>query len=268
MSPSSRTLFSCGGYGRGVLSRWPGGLAALVVTLLTSVLVIGEITDRAMRRWWAGHALTTGTVSGLLVLLITLLVVDQVVMLRQLSARARAVAAQAAIIMTQAVRASRSVSQAVAQGADEGDHDAAADEFRTYMMMLLVGAPVLIDAKVSRSFLEQAQTVGGLMARALGVTARPSAPGTLADTRLDDAVQQLRVASAPLLAVLDPETQAAVRGDESALRARKWSHLGKAQRRAITPPARLPPSLGRYGDLGVAGIGRLRGGRAAPGGDP
>src|SRR5215469_17673201 len=159
-------------YGRGVLSRWLGGLAALVVTLLTGALVIGEITDGAMRRWWAGHALTTSTVSGLLVLLITLLVVDQVVRLRQLSDRARAVAAQAAIIMTQAVRASREVSKAVAQGADEGDRDAAFDELRTYMMMLMVGAPVLIDAKVSRSFLEQAQAVGGLMAHALAVTAR------------------------------------------------------------------------------------------------
>ena len=56
------------------------------------------------------------------------------------------------------------------------------------------------------------------MARALGITARPSAPGTLADARLDDAVQLLRAASALLLAVLDPETVAAVRGDESALR--------------------------------------------------
>ncbi len=102
-------------------SRWKGWSAATIATLLTGVLVIGEITDQAMRRWWAGHALTTDTVSGLLVLLITLLVVDQVVRLRQISDRARAVAAQAAIIMTQAMRASRSVSQAVAPGAGEGD---------------------------------------------------------------------------------------------------------------------------------------------------
>jgi hypothetical protein len=199
-----------------VLSRW-GGLAALVVTLLAGVLVIVEITDGAMRRWWAGHALTTGTVSGLLVLLITLLVVDQVVRLRQLNARARTVAAQAAIIMTQAVRTSDSISQATAQGADPGDQDAAADEFRTYMMMLLVGAPVLIDAKASRTFLEQAQVTGGIMAIALGLTARSSGPAASSGTRLDDAVQRLRAASAPLLAVLDPKTQAALRGDESAL---------------------------------------------------
>ena len=35
------------------------------------------------------------------------------------------------------------------------------------MMMLLVAAPVLIDAKVSRDFLEQAQVLGGELARAM-----------------------------------------------------------------------------------------------------
>jgi hypothetical protein len=198
-----------------VLSRWLGGLAALVVTVLAGVLVILDLTDAGMRRWGDGHALTASTVSGLLVLAITVLVVDQVVRLRQLNDRARAVAAQAAIIMTQAVRASSSIKQALAKGAGAAAHDAAADEFRTYMMMLLVGAPVLIDERVSRTFLEQAQSVGGLMALSLGVTARSSGPASAPDRRLDDAVQRLRATSAPLLQVLDPETQAAVRGDET-----------------------------------------------------
>jgi hypothetical protein len=199
-----------------VLSRWLGGIAALVATLLIGVLVFVEITDAAMRRWWAGHALTTDTVSGLLVLLITLLVVDQVVRLRQINSRARAVAAQAAIIMTQAGRALSAVTQAVAKGAGDSDRDAASGEVRTYMMMLLVGAPVLIDAQVSRNFLEQAQIVGGLMALSVGMTAKSSGQAASKDARLDDAVQRLRTASTPLLQVLDPETQAAVRGDESA----------------------------------------------------
>jgi hypothetical protein len=154
-------------------------------------------------------------VSGLLVLLITLLVVDQVVRLRQLSNRARAVAAQAAIIMTEALRASRSVSQALTPGAKTSDRDAASDELRTYMMMLLVGAPVLIDANVSRTFLEQAQAVGGLMAHALKTASRSSGSTASLETRLDDAVKQLRAASTPLLQVLNPETQAALQGDES-----------------------------------------------------
>jgi hypothetical protein len=47
-----------------VLSRWQGGLAATVITLLTAVLVVLDVNDQAMRRWWDGRALTTDTVSG------------------------------------------------------------------------------------------------------------------------------------------------------------------------------------------------------------
>ena len=49
------------------------------------------------------------------------------------------------------------------------------------MMMLLVSAPVLIDATVSRNFLEQAQALGGEMARALAATRRT--PGQAGPTR-------------------------------------------------------------------------------------
>jgi hypothetical protein len=198
-----------------VLSRWLGGIAAIIATLLASALVILEITDEAIRRWWSGHALTTDTVSGLLVLLITVLVVDQVVRLRQLNARSRAIASQAAIILAQAEIASRSVSQAIAPGADPGNRDDAVGQARTYAMMLLVGAPVLIDARVSRSFLEQAQALGGLMAEALGITGKPSDHAAVSPTRLDHALKRLRDASDPLIAVLDPETQAVIRGIES-----------------------------------------------------
>ena len=199
-----------------MLSRWQGGSAAVVVTLVTCVLVIGDLVDDGMRRWWDGHALTTDTLAGLLVLLITVLVVDQVVSARQFNDRSRAVGAQVAIIVTQADRATREVSQAVAQGLGPGDRDAASDEFRTYMIMLMVAAPVLIDAKVSRDFLEQAQALVGEMARVLGVTAEAHGRKTLPDKRLEDAVQRLRAASNPLLAPLDPETRAAVRGDDPA----------------------------------------------------
>ncbi len=195
-----------------MLSRWQGWLAALVVTLVTGALVILEVTDAGLRRWWGFHALTTDTVSGLLVLLITVLVIDQVVRLRQISGRARAVAAQAAILVSQAIRSTQAVSQALT---GSGDRDAAGDEFRTYMMMVLVGAPVLIDAAVSRNFLEQAQSLGGEMARALAAAARAPGQADYPAARLDDAVQRLRTASTPLLQVLDPETQRAVLGDQS-----------------------------------------------------
>lgn len=193
-----------------MLSRWQGGLGALIVTLVACALVILDLTDEGLRGWWAEHALTTGTVSGLLVLLITVLVADQVVKLRQINERARAVAAQAAIVTGQAIRSSQAVSQVLA---GSGNHEAAGDEFRTYMMMLLVAAPVLIDARTSRAFLEQAQTLGGELVRALAA-ARPGGHGGYAPGRLDDAVRQLKNASAPLLQSLDPETQQAVRGDQ------------------------------------------------------
>ena len=202
------------GYGRGVLSRWQGGSAAAVVTLLTCALVVGDLADAGMRRWWAGHALTTDTVAGLLVLLITVLVVDQVVSARQFNDRARAVGAQVAIILGQAMRASRTVAEALAQGSGPGDREAAGNEFRTYMIMLLVGAPVLIDAKVSREFLEQAQSLAGEMARVLGATATAHSRTALPDPRLENAVQRLRAASTPLLQVLDPETRIAVGGED------------------------------------------------------
>jgi hypothetical protein len=195
-----------------VLSRWQGWVAALVATLVTGVLVILEMTDGGLRRWWAGHALTTDTVGGLLVLLITVLVADQVVRLRQIKGRARAVAAQAAILVNQAIRSAQAVSQALA---GTGDRDAAGDEFRTYMMMVLVGAPVLMDAAVSRTFLEQAQALGGEMARALTATSRTPGQASYPASRLDDAVQRLRTASTPLLQVLDPETRLVVLGDQS-----------------------------------------------------
>ena len=98
------------------------------------------------------------------------------VRLRQIKDRARAVAAQAAILVNQAIRSTQAVSQALA---GSGDRDAAGEEFRTYMMMLLVGAPVLIDAAVSQNFLEQAQTLGARWpARSRRRPAHPARPAT------------------------------------------------------------------------------------------
>ena len=196
-----------------MLSRWVGGLAALVVTLIACALVILDLNDGGLRRWNDVHALTTDTVAGLLVLLITVLVADQVIRLSQINARARAVAAQAAIVVSQAIRSSQAVSGALA---GSGDRDVAGDEFRTYMMMLLVAAPVLIDAKVSRNFLEQAQALGGEMARALAAKARKPGQASYPTAGLDDAVQRLKTASTPLLQVLDPEAQLLISGNQPA----------------------------------------------------
>jgi len=200
------------------LTRWQSWVSAAAVTLLAVLLVIGDIDDAGFRHWWAAHALTTDTVAGLLVLMITLLVADQVVRMRQARDRSQAVAAQAAILMAQASRSCRAVTASLN---GSGDRDAASEELRTYMIMLLVGAPVLIDARLSRNFLEQAQHLAAEMARSVwasakadGTATHPDAhPDTHSGARLDEAMRRLRAASAPLLQPLTPEQQAAASGD-------------------------------------------------------
>ena len=194
-------------------TRLIGWLAALLAMLVTLALVAGELTNAGQRRWWAARPLTTDTVAGLLVLLVTILVVNQLLNLRQARQRGHAVAAQAAIMVAQATRSAKAVS-AVIDGS--GDRGAASDGFRTYMMMLLIGAPVLIDDPVARRFLERAQYLGGVMAAALaaidtsagGGTGRAAVPGD----RLGDAMQQLRDAAAPLLQLLHPAMRDSMQG--------------------------------------------------------
>lgn len=196
-----------------MLRRWPGATAAALITLVTVGLVALDLGDGAARRWWAERAFATDVVAGILVLLITVLVVDQVVRVRQLKDRSRATAAQAAILMAQATRAKEGVS-AVINGS--GDRDAALDEVRTYMTILSISAPVLIDARVSRTFLEQAQGLAADLARGLAPGVKASGEtGTAADSRMKDSFERLRSASVPLLELLSAEQQSAARGAES-----------------------------------------------------
>ena len=71
------------------------GSATIAVTVLTLVLVVLDFTDDAFRGWFAARPFTTATAAGILVLGITVLVVDQVLRMRQLRERSRATAAQA-----------------------------------------------------------------------------------------------------------------------------------------------------------------------------
>jgi hypothetical protein len=48
-----------------VLSRWLGWLAAAAVMLVACILVVLDLTDDGLRRWWDRHALTTYTIAGL-----------------------------------------------------------------------------------------------------------------------------------------------------------------------------------------------------------
>jgi hypothetical protein len=167
-------------------------------------LVVVDLTDAAQRRWWAARPLTTDTVAGLLVLLVTVLVVNQLLNRRQARQRGHAVAAQAAIMVAQAARSAKALSSVTGV---PGDRGAASDGFRTYMIMLLIGAPVLIDDPVARRFLEQAQYLGGMMARTLAAAGTSPDGAALPDGGLDDAMQQLHNAAAPLLQLLSPETR-------------------------------------------------------------
>ncbi len=144
-------------------AEWTG---AVTVTIVAVVLAALDILDGSVHRWWAEHAFTTSLVGGLLVLLLTVLIADRVIHARQLRDRSRAIAAQAAIVTTQAARAAQSAS-AMLDGT--GDQDAAGDDLRSYGTMLLIAAPMLIDATMSRTFLEEAQRLAG--------AARPSAWG-------------------------------------------------------------------------------------------
>lgn len=148
--------------------EWTG---AVTVTIVALVLAALDILDGSVHRWWAEHAFTTSLVGGLLVLLLTVLIADRVIHARQLRDRSRAIAAQAAIVTTQAARTAQSAS-AMLDGT--GDQEAAGDDLRSYGTMLLIAAPMLIDATVSRTFLEEAQRLAG---RSGAGAARPPAWG-------------------------------------------------------------------------------------------
>ena len=155
------------------------------------------------------HSFTTDTISGLVVLLITVLVVDQVIQFRQNKNRSVATAAQGAILMAQADRSSRAVS-AVFDGS--GNKDAASNEVRTFMALVLIAAPVLMDPQVARRFLEQSQRLSAELARALHAIGQDPSATTAARDRVDAAVDGLRNASHPVIQTLNPQQRAAAAG--------------------------------------------------------
>jgi hypothetical protein len=192
-----------------MLNPWKGVSAAILVTGVACGLIALEITDTTVRRWWALHAFTTGAVAGLVVLLITILVVDQVVRVHQVKNRSQATAAQAAILMAQATRSARTV-KAFLQKPD--DRDAASDEARTYLTMVLFAAPILIDAAMPRRFLEQAQHLGAELARAFSIDPHDSSAVSAMRASIDTAADGVRKAAEPLVQVLNAQQLAAAGG--------------------------------------------------------
>jgi hypothetical protein len=107
-------------------------------------------------------------------------------------------------------QARRAVDMTVALRDRDGDREAAGDAVRTYLLVLLVGAPVLIEEPVARRFLEQAQ----VLAAELGRIVAPAdvgnlPPGAFAGS-LEEAIKQLQGAAAPLLTALSTEERSAV----------------------------------------------------------
>jgi hypothetical protein len=189
-----------------VLRGWRSGFATITVTVLTLVLVVLDLTNGQFRDWLAARAFTTATAAGILVLGITVLIVDQVLRMRQLRDRSRATAAQVAIVLGQATRATQAASDALS---GSGDRATASEEVRTYMTMLLIAAPILIDAKPSRTFLERAQQLGGQLVNILADGAKSSETAAQSAAVVDQALQQLNGAAAPLLALLDVQPRIA-----------------------------------------------------------
>ena len=92
--------------------------------------------------------------------------------------------------------------------ADPSQRASAVEELRTYLSMLLVSAPVLIDAAPARAFLESAQRLGGLLSSAVAHVDDASVPDQ--GPRLTVAAQALAAAARPLLARLDRQQLQAV----------------------------------------------------------
>jgi hypothetical protein len=192
-----------------MLRQWLAWSWALIVMALTAVLVFLDLTDRAVHRYWTQHSFSSSVLSGLLVLLLTVLVVDRVNQMRRLRNQSRAIGAQAAVIVAQGARAADAITSA---SPSLEDREAAGEELRTYAQMLLVSAPLLIDAAVPRRFLESAQRLAGQMFRAT----REAADKPVAKEGLDAGVARLRADAAPLLKALNRQQVEAVTADEDA----------------------------------------------------
>ncbi len=169
------------------------------MTAVVLALIALDLLDHPFNAWSDRHSFATDVVSTLLGLAVAALVVDRISTRRRLSDQAQVMAAQGAMIASQALRAAGAVISALEGG---GERDAAADELRTFMMMMLTGAPVLMYASETREFLEKSQHLGAELARALGVTRSGEHPDGV-NERLSDAAEQVRYAIQPLLRTLD-----------------------------------------------------------------
>jgi hypothetical protein len=200
-----------------VLKRWlalSGGLrawtGAVTVLLITAALVVLDVSVGSVHRYWSQHSFTSSVLSGLLVLLLTVLIVDRAIRIRQFRNQSRAIGAQTAVVLAQAIRAKDAVNRA---SSSTDDREQATAELRTYTLMLLISTPVLIDANVSRTFLETAQRLAVQLTRALRASGDEQV--RQAKARVEAGIGQLQEAAAPLVQSLNPEQRKAISSDEA-----------------------------------------------------
>jgi hypothetical protein len=194
-----------------VLKVWRAGVPTVAVALLSSALIVLDLSDGAFRRWWSARAFTTDAIAGILVVLITVLIVNQVLEIRRNRERFRATAAQASMVLGQAIRSTR----AVLACTTSGDRTAASDELRTYMIILMIAAPILIESKTPRAFLEDSQTLGGMLVHVQHSESQISFKTVPSDAQLGEALRQLKITAAPLLAPLTAEERTAAGTEET-----------------------------------------------------
>jgi hypothetical protein len=191
---------------RGRYLAWSGALTVMAVTV---ILVTLDIAVASVHRYWSRHSFTSSVLAGVLVLLLTVLIVDQVARIRQLRNQSRAIAIQAATIVAQAQRTADTI---VDTSPSAEDREAAENELRSYIQMLFTSAPVLIGAAAPRAFLETAQRAAGQLGAVLREAGAESVEHKKA--RVDAATNQVRRAAAPLIATLDREQLNAAFGSD------------------------------------------------------
>ena len=183
-------------------------IAAAVMTVVLALIAL-DLVDDSFNAWFDHHSFTTDAVSTLLGLAVAALVVDRISDRRRLKDRAQVMAAQGAIIAAQALRTNQAMTSALD---GSGDREAAGDELRTFMTMMLTGAPVLMDAPQTRDFLEASQHLAAELARALTVMTGSGDRPDDVDQRLNAAAAQVRATVAPLLQMLNLDQQSVLWG--------------------------------------------------------
>jgi hypothetical protein len=236
--------------------RHPQEWIAAAVMAVVLALIVLDLVDSSFNTWFDRHSFSTDAVSTLLGLAVAALVVDRVSDRRRLRDRSQVMAAQGAMIAAQALRATQSVTSALD---GSGDRDAAADEVRTFMTLMLTGAPVLMDAPRTRGFLQDSQRLSAELARALLVTRDGQRPDDV-DQRLNDAAGQVRSSVQPLLQTLNLDQQFAVWG---AGRLPSDDTPPAADPPAADPPAADPPAADPPAAGGPAADPAAAGGPAA-----